>query len=234
MRAGVMSVAGLFAATAERANAQVKQATSTVAGAWNPEDFALEQIRGLVRQVFLPRAERNARQVLFSAADAETDVRRICRQVGEVLAAETEGSVAVVGGDPKSALTETMGGKDVRDGANSLRNSAIQLRGNLWLVPQARGPAREGSSSFLRDFLGETRREFEYSIVAGPPVGESNDAMAMAQVVDGVIIVLSAQHTRRISALKIKKTLERAQVRVLGTVLRDRIFPIPESIYRRL
>jgi hypothetical protein len=48
----------------------------------------------------------------------------------------------------------------------------------------------------------------------------------------GIILVLSAKHTRRVTALKIKNALR--QVRLLGTVLSDREFPIPTSIYRRL
>jgi len=31
-----------------------------------------------------------------------------------------------------------------------------------------------------------------------------------------------------------KETLEAARVRVLGTILSNRVFPIPEAIYRRL
>jgi Mrp family chromosome partitioning ATPase len=56
----------------------------------------------------------------------------------------------------------------------------------------------------------------------------------MAQFADGIILVLSAHRTRRAMARKIKETLEAAQVRILGTVLSDRVFPIPERIYRRL
>jgi hypothetical protein len=239
MRAVVMNGAGLFAPAAARTNPQTKSSTAVSAAAWNPEYFALEQIRGLVRQVFFPRAERNVRQVLFTAADTETDVNQLCRQVGEVLAAETENSVAVVGRHQPALESGTIGAHDrtehpAGDGDPPLWDSAIKLRGNLWMVPHARGPEREGSSSSLHFFLGEMRREFEYSIVAGPPVGESNEAMTMAQVADGVILVLSAQHTRRVSAVKTKEMLERAQARVLGTVLSDRTFPIPEAIYRRL
>ena len=40
--------------------------------------------------------------------------------------------------------------------------------------------------------------------------------------------------TRRIAARKIKETLEAAEARILGTVLSDRVFPIPDRIYRRL
>jgi Mrp family chromosome partitioning ATPase len=84
----------------------------------------------------------------------------------------------------------------------------------------------------LHAYLAEVRREFEYSIVAAPPAGESNEALAMAQFADGIILVLSAMHTRRVTARKIAEVL--AQVRLLGTVLADREFPMPEGIYRRL
>jgi Mrp family chromosome partitioning ATPase len=47
-------------------------------------------------------------------------------------------------------------------------------------------------------------------------------------------MVLEANSTRRITARKAKKTLEDGNVRVLGTVLNNRTFPIPEKIYRLL
>jgi Mrp family chromosome partitioning ATPase len=37
-----------------------------------------------------------------------------------------------------------------------------------------------------------------------------------------------------VAARKAKQTLEAANVRVLGTVLNNRTFPIPEKIYRML
>jgi Mrp family chromosome partitioning ATPase len=86
----------------------------------------------------------------------------------------------------------------------------------------------------LHSFLGEIRTEFEYSIVEGPPATESNAATAMAQFADGIILVLSAHRTRRIMARRIKDALEASRARVLGTVLSDRIFPVPERLYRRL
>src|SRR5258708_26835679 len=56
----------------------------------------------------------------------------------------------------------------------------------------------------------------------------------MGQLADGVILVLSAQRTRRVTARNVKEGLERAEARILGTVLSDRDFPIPERIYRRV
>lgn len=206
-----------------------------MASGWNPENFARQQIRGLVRQIFFSNAVRPVRQVVISALEPETDVRNLCRNVGEALSREAAGSVAVIGAYPRLIRTqesepdEPAGAKDV---VTPLRRIASRPRGNLWLVPD--GPRETDSSTSLNSYLGDVRREFDYSIVQGPVAGESDEATAMAQFADGIILVLSARRTRRATAQNIKQSLESARARILGTVLSDRAFPIPESIYRRL
>jgi hypothetical protein len=234
-----MNAEVLFARTTGREEARQRSRSVPQTGRWNPEDFAREQIRGLVQQVFFANDERPVRQVVFSALEPETDVKNICWQVGEALALETMGSIAVMGEYPQALVgAETcqgeMGEYSAKDGSTPLRVAATRLRSNLWLVPAARKSGGRGAMALLHSRLGGMRREFEYSIVEGPPAGESNQATAMAQFADGIILVLSAYRTRRMMARKIKETLEAVQVRILGTVLSDRVFPIPEGIYRRL
>lgn len=207
---------------------------------WNAEAFARGQIQGLVRAVFLANSTRTVRQVVFSAVEAETDVRMLCRRVGEALAAETPGTVSVMGacpqlcevGDTKKEPGSERGEKPAS--VPPLRRIATRVRANLWLVPPAGNGNDQTTTASLHSYLGELRREFEYSIIEGPTAGESSEATALAQFADGIILVLSAQRTRRITARKIMDGLLEAQVRVLGTVLSDRVFPIPEKIYRRL
>jgi Mrp family chromosome partitioning ATPase len=55
----------------------------------------------------------------------------------------------------------------------------------------------------------------------------------LGQLADGVILVLEAHTTRKAAARKIKESLG-AQSRILGIVLTERRFPVPERIYRRL
>ena len=205
---------------------------------WNPEDFAREQIRGLVRKVFFSRVERPVRQVVFSPAEPETDVQNLCWRVGEALALETGESIAMVGEysevlqDAEANVTDPS--EHVDDRSTELRRTARRVRGNLWLVPPGAKEGKYMTSTLLHSYLGEIRTQFEYSIVAGLSVAESSGATAMAQLADGIVLVLSAQHTRRITARKVKEQLEAAQACLLGTVLSDRVFPIPERIYRRL
>jgi hypothetical protein len=228
-----MSAEVLFAGSSWREDVRPDSRTVAVAAGWNPEDFGREQIRSLVRQVFFAKRERLVRQVVFSAFDPQTDVKSICLRVGVALALETEGSVTVVGDHPQ-ILRDTETNLPKIDGSVPLRQAATRLRGNLWLVPgSAKDESRRATPS-LHSYLGEMRKEFEYSILEGPPAGESNETAAMAQFADGIILVLSAHRTRRIVARKAKERLEAGQARILGVVLTDRVFPIPEGIYRRL
>ncbi len=185
---------------------------------------------GLVRQVFSSTRTRPVRQVVLSAVDPETDVRRICRQVGEALALETLGAIAVVGEYPQLLADWQTFQPANRDRNVPLRQIATRMSGNLWRVPACES---DGSTASLHKYLWQIRREFDYSVVAAPPAG-SNEAAAIGLFADGMILVLSARYTRRATARRIKESLQKVQVRLLGTVLSDREFPIPERIYRRL
>jgi Mrp family chromosome partitioning ATPase len=212
-------------------------------GEWSPEQFAREQIRGLVRQLFFSNAAQPVRQVLFTAAEAGTDVTQLCRQVGVSLASEIKGSVAILSRDMPSL--EEAGQEETRPGTvrprsgepspMSLKDAARRIKGNLWLLTEVSpAPNRGPANGALYSKLCELRTEFEYSIVEGAPAGPSSEAAALGQLTDGIVLVLAAHRTRRAAARKIKETLERARIRILGTVLSERTFPIPAALYRRL
>jgi receptor protein-tyrosine kinase len=76
--------------------------------------------------------------------------------------------------------------------------------------------------------------EFAHVVINAPPVGLYSDAAILGQWADGVVLVLEANSTRRVAARNAKQAVEGANVRVLGTVLNNRTFPIPEKIYRML
>jgi hypothetical protein len=202
---------------------------------WNPEDFAREQIRGLVRRVFFASGVRPVKQVVFSAAEPHTDVAGICDQVGQALALETNAHIAVVGREPWSG---EMGRSRSRDlGSAAIKSWSTQRALNLWRVPEfgLRECGEEsGTGPYWVSCLAELRNEFEYAVIHGPAAGTSSEAALLGQLSDGIILVLGAHSTRRAAARKIKETLEGAQSRILGTVLSDRRFPVPERIYRRL
>ncbi|MFZ0772311.1 MAG: hypothetical protein WCA49_19110 [Candidatus Sulfotelmatobacter sp.] len=202
---------------------------------WDPEDFARQQIRGLVRRVFFAGGARAVKQVVFSAVEAHIDVASICEQAAQALALETHSHVALV--DPKPEMAKNTHCHLHSRGTASIKSWSTQMAVNLWRVPErGLGECGEESGTGLHwlSCLAELRNEFEYVVIPGPAAGISSEAALLGQLTDGIILVLGAHSTRRAAALKIKETLEGAQSRILGTVLSERTFPIPERVYRRL
>jgi hypothetical protein len=229
----VLSNPGLSGSRArESARPQVVAARET--SDWNPANFAREQIRGLVQRVFFANGPVRVRQVVFSAVGQQQDVDCICEQVGEALALETRSDVVIVGREARSEETV----KSPRyAGTGAIKSRSTRLATNLWRVPgfdpRDCGEAT-GTGAYWLSCLAELRDEFEYAVIEGPEAGMSNEAALLGQLADGIILVLGAHSTRKATARKIKQTLEGTQSRILGAVLSERRFPVPERIYRRL
>lgn len=191
---------------------------------FSAERFAREQICGLVRQVFISGVTPPVRHVVFSGIEAGADIGGICGRVGEALAAEATNDVAVVTSNPRPDLYRELDPREL------VRTRVRQVKKNLWSL-QLPSEGTEITTRLLKAYMEEIRREFEYSIVVAS-AGAPNEALALGQAADGIVLVLSAMKSRRAGALRFCDAL--AQLRVLGTVLTDREFPIPATIYRRL
>ncbi len=230
LSAGLVGSPDAVKAEQEQAGAQSRR--DPVQGEWDLGSFARAQIRGMVRRLFFTTPERPVRQVVFTALEPQTDLHSICKSVGEALALETQGRVAVAGVLPEAVAEEGLASRpDVREGTPRSRRVASRVQANLWLLA---GPEKKSASALgLHQYLSQIRGEFEFSIVTAR-AADWFEAIAMSQFADGVVLVLSAQHSRRITARRMKEALEGSRARLLGTVLADRLFPLPESIYRRL
>jgi|HubBroStandDraft_1064217.scaffolds.fasta_scaffold252326_2 hypothetical protein len=207
---------------------------------WDPEAFAQDQIRGLVRQLYSV-GSKPSRQVVFSAVDRGTSLSELCQQVAEALSEEARGATCLLDfttQDRCAAIPEDASFCIRADETpfSHFRDRSLKITGNLWyMTPQVflgeRG--NKVSAAWLRSRLAELQLEFDYLVIQAPPAGATNEAALLARMCDGMVLVLQANATRRVSAQRAKERLAAAHVRLLGTVLTERTFPIPQAIYKR-
>ncbi len=207
------------------------------------DQFAEEQIRRLVREVFAPGRPKAARHVVFSAVDERTYLAEMCMDIGKALSAQVAGSVCVIEANPYHPELEdifggaSQGSDSGRAEFGSLRDSSQHISGRLWLAPRKLLLGDDGnmfSAAWLERRLSDFRLEFDYTVLHGPPAGLYGEAALLGRLSDGVALVLEANSTRRLTAQRAKEMLQAANARVLGAVLSERTFPIPEAIYKRL
>jgi hypothetical protein len=198
---------------------------------WDGKDFEREQVLGLVRRSFLVNGEHPGKHIVFSAAEAQLDVTGICKQVARCLASETPLDVALV---VETQSVDAAPGSQ-RDEPQWIKSCSNRESANFWRVPRHTASLAGKPSIHLNwiAFLLELRAEFAYSVIQGPPAAISSEAALLGKMTDGVILVLGARTTRRAAAANVKRVLQ-SESRILGAVLSERTFPIPERLYRRL
>jgi Mrp family chromosome partitioning ATPase len=205
---------------------------------------AQEEVVKLVQRVFVFPNSHAPRAVVFSSVQGNGS-SEICSRAGEVLAAQGSGSVCLVDANLRApSLHQLFGvGKfpglaDATVKPGPIKDFAVRIAGgNLWVVPPG-SPAAEAQRLFasdgLRSRMGELREEFDYVLIDASPVSSYADAVLLGQMADGVILVVEANSTRRETARMAKETFEGAKVKLLGAILNNRTFPIPEALYRML
>jgi hypothetical protein len=201
--------------------------------------FEAEQIRGLVRRVFLPGPSRPVQQVVFAPVDEDTQIDFLCRRVAETLAEQVSGAVWLMGAAAAAPPGEdTSADRDFHSGrAIGLKDFSKQLSHNLWNAPSSVILSENGrhvSPHSLAARMEGLSLEFDYAVLQAPAASVSGMAELLGQLCDGLVLVLRADSTRRAVAKSTQERLSAARVKILGTVLTERSFPIPEALYRRL
>lgn len=107
---------------------------------------------------------------------------------------------------------------------------------NLDLLSAGNGD-RGLTPSVLKTFsevLPALRLEYKAIICDLPPLLENSPAVGIASVMDGVVLVVEAEKTRREVAAKVKEALLQADINLLGVILNKRRFHIPQWLYKTL
>lgn len=207
--------------------------------------WASDEALRLVQQIFLRQTQAAPRVVVFAGIDHGNGSSIMCGAVGEALARNSPGPVCLVEGNFRSpGLPELFGTTNhfgltealLREGP--IRSFAGSLgHDKLWLLSSGRlatdSPNLLGCEQ-LKARLAELRTEFDFVLIDAPPLTRYADAIALAQLSDGIVLVLEAGSTRKKAALMATANLRSSNVPILGAVLNKRTFPIPENIYSRL
>jgi len=190
-----------------------------------------EQIRALVQQLFFRRESKPVRHVGFVPIEASTETATLCLEVARVLAEEDRYDVGLIDAHPDSVPLQTR----LQIPSPNRAESSWPMAPRLWMVPRQSwlpDPSEQRIAEQNLSRLRQLTTEFDFSILWCAPA--SWLTASIGQTCDGLVLVLAANKTRRLVAAQIKDQLSKAHVPLLGTVLAERRFPVPQGLYRSL
>ena len=202
------------------------------------------EITKLIQRLFLQSGKDIGPKVV-SFSGLATDERSgwICARAGEALAAQVDNSVCIVEANPWSPQSHVLrsvgnqtGLAEALTAKGPIKAFSTFLNGeNLWLISSGRvNPNLFISLSRYRERFAELRETFDYILVNAPSFSHEAEATLIGQLTDGIVLIVEANQSRRDTVRRVKEQLDSAQVQILGAVLDQRTFPIPEKLYRKL
>src|SRR5947208_12671294 len=209
------------------------------------ESISREEEIKLVHRIFPAGGQCSPQIVLFSAVESDAGCASISIRTAEILAGRGDGSVCVVDANFQLPCLHHYFGTDNSKGLAEAVLGSLPIQdflqkhpeANLWILPcgAAGGQLRfSGVNDRLRSRMTELRGQFKYVVIHSSPLDLDSAAILLSRWTDGVVMVVEADTTRRETARRMKQDLEAANVRILGVVLNNRTFSIPEAVYRRL
>lgn len=204
--------------------------------------FNNRQLHRLVQQLFF--AHRGSKDgdhnVTFCAVDHGSGSSKVCAQAARILAEQVNSPICLVDATAEGPFLSTMFPQPPSGGINSeFEASGIagerQLLANLWLVGVSL-PSVGGATTLenARRLLECLRQRFSYILISAPPLTTHSDGILFAHSSDGIVLVVEAGRTRRTATNHVVQELTSAGTAVLGIVLNNRTFPVPEWLYRVL
>ncbi|HWR36981.1 MAG TPA: cellulose synthase operon protein YhjQ/BcsQ [Clostridia bacterium] len=203
------------------------------------------EIKELVHRLFLIPGASAPKAVVLCGITATLEANSIALLAAEALCTLGQPSVCLIDAKVASPTFHEVFDLTNKHGLTTalLSDAPIQSFGrrlpnlNLLVIPS--GPEIAGweallSSGAMATRIDELLQQFTHVLIEAPSIGESQVAVALGRAADGVVLVVEADETRRELAMKAKQELEQSNVRLLGAVLNNRRFPIPQRLYSRL
>ena len=122
----------------------------------------------------------------------------------------------------KFRISNNVGLSDVVLDNSKISKSIVKYTDNLHILPSGKVPPNPsemlGSKSMER-LLDELSEIYDAIILDTPPVHAVTDAQILSTKVDGTILVIRAEKTKREAVIDGKKALEKVGANIIGTVL---------------
>ena len=190
--------------------------------------------------------EASPRKVIqFIGPQGGEGTSTVVRDFAMVSAARFGKTVLLLDADPQSPsqhlffrLQPESGWEEILRNKRTFKKAIRRIgKTSLHVYPTPPGSASLPEALFspgIKEFWDAAKEKFDLVLIDSAPASASPDGVSLSRYVDGVVLVLGADKTRKPVAEDLKHRILRNGGNLLGMVFNNRRFHIPEPVYKRL
>lgn len=137
-----------------------------------------------------------------------------------------------LGVDQKIGLTEIL--MDKADPSEALFHLDMENLAFIACGAVAENPVELLGSERMKQFLADMKAQFDYILLDTPPIISVTDSGLVGVLADGILMVIQAGRTQRGIVRRATELLEQSHSKIIGHVLTNIEYHLPEYIYRYL
>lgn len=168
----------------------------------------------LVHNIFQPHRPSNSTVVAFTSVNSGEGVTHVISALAR----------AMRGSSPAGMLNVDMDWLKSQPAKPSLTD-LLELKGRAGWV---------SGWEQRKQIVQQLRGRSQYVVIDCPALSASSDCISLAPLVDGIVLVVEADRTKKSQIANAQCRIEAAGGKILGLVLNKRRYPVPDSIYNRL
>lgn len=209
-----------------------------------PKKARLADYHDLGDQIYLLLQDKNAKTVMFSGAVEHEGVSAILANLASYFSHAGARKVLVIDTNLRKPSLHTAfkvpqadGLTEIIEGKINLDKGTKKLSDNLYLISSGKislNPATLLNSHAMIDILKTAKERYDIILLDSPAAVVSRDAFILSQRVDTVVISVNEGKTRRPVVKAVIDAFTRSKADIMGVVLNNRTFPIPQRLYNKV
>ncbi|MFH2138083.1 MAG: CpsD/CapB family tyrosine-protein kinase [Candidatus Omnitrophota bacterium] len=221
------------------------QIDSRIVAYYDAGSTIVEQYRSIRTYINSLKGENLARSIVISSANRFEGKTITSINLAIVMAEERGKRVVLVNADFRFPAVEKLLNISDSSGLSEYLQDKITLDEALskadikgvTVLPSGRLPLKPAellAGQKMKDLIEALEKRFDYVLIDTPAIIPVADVRILGSLVDGVILVVQASRTRREVVLRVQEQLNSLKARLLGVVLSNVEYHIPEYIHRHL
>lgn len=195
----------------------------------NPKSPVSEAFRTLRTNIQFANVDNELKSIAFTSAGPGEGKSSTIANIA-VAIAQTGKSILVIDADLRNPSQHKIYGLSNGEGLSTtlvtevpllsqVQKGALEGLDVLPAGPIPPNPAELLGSRKMRQLLDEAKNHYDMILIDTPPTIAVADSSILAQIVDGVILILSSGEVNRDYAIRAKEQLDKVGAKILGAVL---------------
>ncbi|RST72541.1 polysaccharide biosynthesis tyrosine autokinase [Siminovitchia acidinfaciens] len=197
----------------------------------NPESIISEQFRTIRTNIHFLKGDKKESILLITSPGKGEGKSTIAANIAVSMTQQKE-NILLIDGNLRNPsvhslfkLSNTSGLSDVLTGKITFEEAVISTGiGNLDIITSGTkpfNPAELLASPMMKEFLQTVSPSYDTVLIDSPPLLEVTDTKIMANLCDGVVLVVKKTKTNSESAYQSKKVLGFAKAQIIGVILNE-------------